>query len=512
MILVLNLGLKSVRAIVFSESGKKLKSASMAVNTALRGDFVEQDPEEWWTKCNLVIKEALAERDLRRSITTLTVTSSSSCLVTLDRTFRPVGSAIMVSDKRARFEALQIGSMEGYRHFCAGKKNNLTSQPSLMAPKILWLRNHDREIYSQAMFFASPNDYLIHRITGVFVTDPLNAEKFFFDVDTNSYPEKLYEELGIPLNRLPPVAAIGTSVGSILPEVSEGFGFAPNQKINLVLSTYDAICAFMGSGVTNEGEGCVVSGTVSSFRVLSRKEPAAFNGGIFTQYDPTHEIFIVGGSNNLGGGLIEWAKQCFYHEERHAYEVMENEARQSLAGAHGVLLLPYLLGERAPHWDSNLRGVFFGLERLHQRKDLMRAVFESVGFSVRDIGEAIESQGITVGCIRFSGGLSRVSLVSELVADIHGKEVQVLEEFETTSLGAFIIAAISSGMYRNLEDASRVVKVREIFMPDVHKHEMYDSFYGLYKDIRVALKGCFEKRQELVEKIYFESTQRIENL
>lgn len=512
MILVLNLGLKSVRAIVFSESGAKLKASSLPINTTLRGDFVEQDPEEWWKKSVLVIQQALTEKEVRDKVTTLTVTSSSSCLVSLDRKFTPLRHAIMVSDMRARRQASRIMDTVWYKDavYRGGKARRFHA--SLMVPKVLWLREHEQEIFNRAEFFASPNDYLIQRMTGIFVTDPLNAEKFFFDVGSGSYPTDLFLELDIRKECLPPVAGIGSTVGQVLPEVKQLLGFSSGQPINVVLSTYDAICAFLGSGVTEEGEGCVVSGTVSSLRVLSWNEPALFNDGIFTQFDPTHQIYIIGGSNNLGGGLIEWAKQCLYRGEKYPYEVMESEARQSSIGGHGLLFLPYLLGERAPHWDLSLRGVFFGLERAHERKDLIRAVFESVGYSIKDIAEAIESQQIKLEGIRFSGGLSRLPLVGELLADILNEEVCVLEEFETTSLGAYLIAAISNGIFQNLQDASKVVKVREIFVPDPEKHAMYDSLHELYTDVRISLRECYQKRHSIVEKLYFDSAQRIENL
>lgn len=511
MILVLNLGLKSVRAIVFSDHGQKLKIVSFPINTTLRGYFVEQDPEEWWNKSVLAIRQVLMEKEIRDEITTLTVTSSSSCLVTLDGKFLCLRNAIMVSDTRAQQQASKIMDTTWYK---AGnhRGNAGRCHASLMVPKIVWLREHEEEIFEKAEYFASPNDYLIQRMTGIFVTDPLSAEKFFFDVGSSSYPNDLFVELDIRKECLPPVAEVGSTVGPVLPEVKKILGFPSDQHVQVVLSTYDAICAFLGSGVTEEGEGCVVSGTVSSLRVLSRNEPALSNDGIFTQFDAAHQIFIVGGSNNLGGGLIEWAKQCLYRDEKYPYEVMESEARQSSIGGHGLLFLPYLLGERAPYWDSSLRGVFFGLERVHERKDLIRAVFESVSFSIRDIAEAIETQGIKLGRIRFSGGLSRLPLVGELMANILAKEIQVLEEFETTSVGAYLVAAISSGIFRNLKDGSKVVKVREIFMPDARKHAMYNSLHELYTDVRIALRNCYMKRINIVEKLYFDSTQRIENL
>lgn len=511
MILVLNLGLKSVRAIVFDDKGKKLKSASKPVHTLLRGDFVEQDPEEWWQKSIEVIREATLERDIRKSIDFITVTSSSSCLVPINSAGRAVMNCIMVSDKRAIPQAEKLRKMPDFK-MLQTVSNNFVAQPSFMIPKILWLKENEPELFSQTKYFLASNDFLVYRITGNICTDVLNAEKFYYDLDQKTYPADLLNEIGIPENSLPPVQHIGFEVGEINSQFKSLTGLPEGKEIKVYLSTYDAICAFFGSGVSEEGEGCDVSGTVSSLRVLSKIKPALIKEGIFTQYEPTNKVYIVGGSNNLGGGLIEWTKQCFYQDERYPYEVMEKEAMESLPGARGIIFLPYLLGERAPLWNTSARGVFFGLERLHNRKDFTRAIFESAGFSIRHLMEVIESQNIDVSSVRFSGGLSRIKFIGQLKADVLGKEVHLLDEFETTSLGAYFLTGLSTGLFSSMEEAKQIVKVREVILPDPERHEIYSQFYEMYKEIYERLEPIYEKRQNLMDHTYFQKIERIENL
>lgn len=214
----------------------------------------------------------------------------------------------------------------------------------------------------------------------------------------------------------------------------------------------------------------------------------------------------------MGGGLIEWVKQCYYQNEMLPYERMEKDAGEASLGAGGVIFLPYLLGERAPLWDSDARGIF-GLERMHTRKEMTRAVFESTGFIDLDMIAAIEETGIKIKSIRLSGGLARINLISQIKADITGRTVQVLSEFETTATGAAMIALYGQGVYSSLKEAADCfAKVRMVICPDRKNHDKYKELYSLYKETYHTLKPLFPKRMEVTERLYSSRRIRIENL
>jgi sugar (pentulose or hexulose) kinase len=509
MILVLNLGLKSIRAIVFDYQGNKIANSSMPVHTSLGGKLVEQSALEWILLAKKVIKDVLRTPGISEKIRHMTVTSSSSCLIGVDEEGRPLHPAIMVSDKRAEEQAKNIEKMPEFKN--AYKKIRIPMDPYLMLPKIVWVKENNPEVFKKAVKFLSPNDFFIAWLTGENVSDYFNAEKYLYDIIGQRYPEELYEKLGISIEQLPKVITPGQVVGKIRKEIYEELGFKRNVEV--VLTTYDALCAFFGSGVAEEGEACDVSGTVTSFRVFSRRSSCAHLDSIFTQPFGHSGIYIVGGSNNLGGGLIEWLKQCFYCDKKRPYEKMEQEAMESTPGAGGLIFLPYLMGERAPIWDTYARGAFFGLERFHTRKDITRAVFESAGFSIKSILKIIEENGIDVKDIRVSGGLSRLKYISQLKADITGKKIKVVEEFETTSLGALIVASIGLGIYEDFKEASnKIVKIKQIVSPNIENFEKYQEIYNLFCDVYKALKPLFKERSEMNRKLNFERIETVENL
>ncbi|MBR1396791.1 MAG: hypothetical protein IJ563_04585 [Selenomonadaceae bacterium] len=508
-VMVINLGLKSIRCIIFDQNGMKLGSAAIAVHTAVNDTYVEQDVTQWTNNAIKVMQTALKESRVSR-IDFITVTTSASCLVCIDENGNPLCRALMVSDKRAKREVNEINAMPEFQS--VRDKTGLDMSVSLMLPKILWIKNNRPEVFEKTAFFLSPNDFLINFLSGKVVTDELNALKYHYILSQQSYPEALLKQLGIPLTKLPKVDIVGSKVGTIRKEFAEAVNI--NNDIQVIISSYDAICSFIGSGVSDEGEASDVSGTVTVLRTISRKNNLKSSKRVYVTPFRNNEFQIVGGSNNLGGGLIEWVKQCYYQREEFPYEVMEKDARESEVGAKGLIFLPYLLGERTPIWNDEARGVFFGLERMHTRIDMTRAVFESTGFIDLDISEAIRETGAEVNSVRLSGGLARLQLISQIKADILGMDVMVLSEFETTASGAAMIALSGeSGVYSNLKEAAdKFAAIRMIIKPDIENHKKYKYMYELYRETYEAMKPIYSRRMEVLAQIRKERDIQIENL
>lgn len=506
-VLVINMGMKSIRSIVFDSKGQKLASASRALSTRLNDQHVEQDPDEWWSSAIKVVRESMREMD-RRSIDYITVTASASCLICANEDGDALDACIMVSDKRDGKEREIVAGM-GRRGSFENAQNSQNAGP--MLAKILWIKRHRPELFAQTRWFLAPNDYLIAKLSGQFVTDTLNAQKCGYDVERHEYPKRALHEMGVEEKTLPAAVQVGAKVGYIKESVAKQMGLP--ASVEVVVTTYDAICSFFGSGVLQEGEASDVSGTVTAFRAISYQQNLRATGQVFVTPYPQQACHIVGGSNNLGGGLIEWAKQCYYNNELYPYEAMEKEASESHLGAGGLIFLPYLLGERAPIWDDTVRGVLFGIERFHTRKDIARAIFESTAFIDRDFVDAIEKAGIHIRNIRVSGGLARMSLINQIKADVTGKEIRVLSDFETTATGAALLALLAAGEFADMGEAVRAFStVRMIIKPDMAHHAQYERVYAFYKKLYQRTRELFSERKELCANLYVEKDCTVENL
>ena len=514
MILVVNLGLKSIRAIIFDFDGRRIATAARRVNSRLSGDWVEQDAGEWTEKLYQVVREVADSTNVRSGIKYVTVSCSASCLVPVDGSMTPTSRVIMVSDRRAAEEGRRIADNTHFQEL-AKRYGYAASQYSQMA-RMLWLKEHNNDAYKRTVNFLSPNDFLIAKLTGgVIVTDPLNAEKNFFDNDNGVYPNELYDAFGLSVEALPRCVPIGENVGPMDARIAADFGLENRPEV--IVSTYDAICSVFGTGVASPGQVCDVSGTVTSVRMYSDTPFADPLKRVTSQYFSPTGGYLIGGSNNLGGGLIEWAKTCFYKDAPNPYELMQTESagdENSVSARHsGLVFLPHLLGARAPSWNADARGVLFGLERQHDRGAIVRAIFESIGFSIRDFLEVFKESGTTPDMITASGGLAKIMIANEIKATITGLPYHFMDEFESTSLGAAIIVMCGAGLFPSYSDACRqIVVTRQIFLPRRHDQAYYEDMYGLYCELASTVEPLFPARLKIVERHRSNVMEYVENL
>ena len=191
-------------------------------------------------------------------------------------------------------------------------------------------------------------------------------------------------------------------------------------------------------------------------------------------------------------------KATIVQSDEDAYDIMEKETAEIKPCSDGLILLPYLLGERTPVWNPLARGVFFGLSRHHTRKHMLKAIFESAGFTVLHIAETLKELGIGIKAISASGGLSQISSICQIKADMLGVPISIVDEFETTSLGSAILAGVGSGYFPNLKEATdALIRKSKHFEPNKNNHEIYLNYFDLYKKIYANLKDLFPEREKL---------------
>ena len=505
--LVVNLGLKSVRCIAFTSDGRVLAQHSRPIRTSVSNERVEQDPREWQSLTWDVVRSVTSELGGRvDEVEFVTVTTSASCLVPTDESGRPLRDAILVSDTRATKEATRLSNTVEFQGVRA--EGGFSSSADLMLPKILWLQRYEPDVAERTSNYLNAGDFLVAQLTGEFVTDPNNASKFHYLGTRDAYPERLLDSLGIDPKTLPSVQPMGSEVGSLRADAAEELGLP--ETCHVRLSTYDALAAVTGTGAFEVGEAVDVSGTVTSFRAVTDHH----------LYDPAHRIYVTehigrnrwlaGGSNNLGGGIIEWLRDWMFEGADDPYADMEELAAGQPPCPGGLVFLPHLLGERAPVWNPDCRGVFFGLNRAHGRGEIVRAVLEGACFSARHIGAVLEDLDVPVESVAVSGGLSRLDVVNQIKADMFGVPVKKPSNFETTSIGAALIGLVGTGVYEDgAEGFEEFCDIDRVYEPDPDRHAVYREYMDLYRDVYDSLSGAYSRRARLLEDLREEGVDEL---
>ncbi len=499
MILVINLGLKSIRSIIFDYKGSRISLAREPINSYLKSDFVEQDANEWKIKFFRVIKKSIIAAGKRCKINYITVTCSSSCLILVNKKFEPIHPIIMVSDKRAGKQAKKINSLTTLKKLNKNNKYNITNYSQIS--RILWIKENKPQIFKKVYKFLSPNDYLIGLLLdGETFTDPLNAEKFMYDEKTLRYVSEIYSQISIDTNLLPACLEIGSNLGTLDSKVAKDLNL--KNKPEVILTTYDAITSIFGGGGIEDGTVNDQSGTISSIRMYSKKKYIDNKSRVFCQYYKPTNGYFIGGSNNLGGGLIEWSKDVFYKNSNDAYRLMDLESRKAndFSFNQGALLFsPNLMGSRTPDWNPDERGTFFGIERFHSRGDFMRSIFESIAFTLKDIIEIIGKGSTKPKKIIGGGGLSRIPIANELKSTITGLPFYTSKEFEITALGAAIIVLTTNKHYTSTRQAMSSMNIeKQKILPNNKYKNYYEDLYNYYLELKKESYPLYKKHRQII--------------
>ena len=265
-----------------------------------------------------------------------------------------------------------------------------------------------------------------------------------------------------------------------------------------VIGASDGCLANLGANAIKSGDAAVTIGTSGAIRIIADKPKNDESERIFS-YILTEDHFVLGGPVNNGGIIFRWFRDNFSQIERataeslgiDTYELLTKEASKVTAGANGLIFLPYLLGERAPHWDANSKGVFFGINITHKREHFLRALLEGVIFGVYSVGKALEETTGNIDTIYATGGFVRSELWVQMLSDVFNKKVVVAESYESSCLGAVVIGMKAIGLINNIEEVEKLVPIAQTFTPNIENHEVYMKTFEIYERLYLKLKDEF---------------------
>jgi xylulokinase len=500
-ILAHDLGTTGNKATLYNADGQLVGSAFYGYTTEYpQIGWAEQNPHDWWKAvCNSThqLLERLGVRG--NEIACITFSGQMQGAVALDAKANPLRPAIIWADQRASEQVAHLSKQIDPADIYHLTGHRLSVAYSLH--KILWIRDHQPDIYRATHKFTHAKDAIVARLTGRFVTEPSDASGMnLYDLQNGDWSGKILDAAEMDTAKLPEIVRSVDVVGEVLPSVAAEIGIPAGTPV--VIGGGDGACASVGAGSVEEDVVYSYVGSSAWIATASRKpiyDPAQRT---FTFGHVVPGLFIPMGTMQTAGASYQWARDQLSPLERQSaealgvspYVLMNAVAEGSPAGANGLIFLPYLLGERAPRWNPNARAAFLGLTIRHTRADLLRAVMEGVAMNLRVILMVMRQQGAGMDSIRVIGGGITGRLWAQIMADVYGiplHRLTVLEE--ATSMGAAVIGGVGIGLYPAFSIAESMNSVAETIQPNPAHRAAYDFAYGIFEAAYTALEPVFTK-------------------
>ena len=496
----IDIGTTGAKTLLIDAEGRVLETATVEYPMYTpRPLWAEQDPEDWWRATVESIQQVLARSAIDpRSVTGLGLTGQMHGMVMLDGAGRTLRPCIMWNDQRTGPQCDWIMDTVGCERFL-----DLTLNPALpgfTAPKIIWTRDNEPEVYARAAKVLLPKDYIRYRLTGVYATEVSDASgTVLLDVSKRSWSREVLEALDIPAEWMPECLESPSVSGHLTAQSAELTGLPAGLPV--VGGGGDQAAGGVGNGIVEPGLVSVTlgtSGVLFAYTAVPHRDP---KGRLHTFCHAVPGKWHVMGVTLAAGGSFRWFRDTLGQMETHVgrlsgvdpYQILTAEASKAPAGCEGLLYLPYLSGERTPYPDPNARGVYFGLTLRHDKRHLVRAVLEGVAYSLRDSLELFRELGVPVEQVRASGGGARSPIWRQILADVFGTELVTINITEGAPYGAALLAGVGTGVYASVPEAcSATIRIDSRIEPIAANQVRYDEYYAVYRSLYPSLKPAYD--------------------
>lgn len=483
-IIGVDIGTGSTKAVAIDSNGVILGSSQVHYPTISgEGGISEQDPERVWQ----AFIECLARlvNDVRVPPHAIALSSAMHSLIPVTEDGIPLANMMTWADGRSSEIAMRL------RNTSAGRKlYEETGTPlHAMSPlcKLIWLRENSPSLFQQTARFVSIKEFIWHKLFDIWEIDySIASATGLFNINTLEWHVDALAEAGITVDRLSRPVNTTTFRTSIDNALALKIGIATSTPI--MIGASDGCLANVGSFAVESGIAALTIGTSGAIRV-TRDKPAVNWGQMTFNYRLDEKYFVSGGPINNGGVALKWYAQKLLNrslDSADAYAELLGALTAIPPGSDGLIFLPYILGERAPIWNSHACGVFFGVTAQHHQQHFTKAVIEGILFSLYQIMKGIEGDGVPIKQIHVSGGFVKSHAWVQLLATIFGKKVVLVNRDDASAIGGAFLAFDKlgiAGTFNNFNDQETIT-----FLPDEQMHNVYNTkFFPVYEHLYRSL-------------------------
>ena len=505
----IDIGTTSTKTILFTEQGDVIKKSSQdyPLYSPILG-AAEQDPEEIFSAVITTVRQVIEESNIQPSqVLCLSFSAAMHSLVAVDSQGKPLTKSITWADQRSEKWAEKI--LTEYLGHDIYLKTGTPIHPMSPFVKITWLRHELPEIFAKAAKFISIKEYIFYKLFGEYIVDySIAATTGLLNLKTLSWEKDALEIAGISENQLSKIVSTTYIFKSMKQEFASAMGISAD--VPTVIGASDGVLSNLGVGAIASGTVAVTVGTSGAIRAVVNKRTIDPQARLFC-YPLTENYWIVGGAVNNGGIALRWVRDHLADTEvataklleQDPYEIITAIAKTVAPGAEGLIFHPYLAGERAPFWDANARGSFFGLSLHHTKAHIMRAILEGVVYNLYLVLQALEDVIGEAKSIRATGGFARSPLWRQMLADVFNREIIVPESYESSCFGAAILGLYALKKIPSLDVVSQMIGETQRHQPNPENVKTYQKIIPIYSRLLESFKGEYANiaslQSELIE-------------
>ena len=493
----LDIGTTSAKAVIFHKNGIVLAENEQP--------YPVKHPEPGWAEQDPVLIEEAAIKALRtaiingkingKNILSVGLSSAMHSLICIDNKWDALSPSITWADGRAISQADNLKNTD--KGTSIYLRTGTPIHPMSPLTKLIWMRENRIEAYEQAKRFVSIKEFLTGRWFDTASVDySIASATGMFDIETLSWNEEALELAGISVSQLSTPVEPTFIFQGMHPSIAERIGIPAD--IPFAAGGSDGPLANLGIGAIDPGETAITIGTSGAIRQMNAKPRTDEKQQVFC-YAFSKERWILGGPINNGGIVLQWLNDVLGQEtletainkNEDPYTIMLSAAEKVAPGANGLLFLPYLNGERAPHWDANARASFIGLSMHHHKSHMVRAGLEGVLFSLLSVSAALRQLTGETNTLYASGGFARSSFWVQMLADIFGQDIHLPMSHQSSAWGAAWCSLLAVNEVNTFQEIKEHIPMRDTIKPHMETHQTYTELYQVYRSLYDSLKPTF---------------------
>lgn len=493
-IIGVDIGTTSTKVVLYDQTGTAIASANHGYPLyQTEPGMAEEAPAAIYDAVIAGITEVTAKAT--QPVAGISFSAAMHSLILLDEHYNPLTRMLTWADNRAALAAQQLRARPDAHELYW--RTGTPLHPMTPLAKLVWLATTQPELHRQARWFVDIKAYVLQRLCGQLVTDYSIANASgLFNLHQLTWDTQALQLAQVQASQLPKLVDTTTQLTGLTPAVAAQTGLPTNTP--LIVEASDGCLANLGVNALAPGVAAVTIGTSGAVRVVSAQPKLDPAGRLFCYY-LAPQRWIIGGPVNNGGNVLRWVQDTLFMTEKQAegqdsYELMTSLATQVPAGSHGLLMHPYLNGERAPLWDANARGAYFGLTARHTRADLVRAALEGICFNLDHVAKMVQALTGPFTTLQASGGFTRSKTWVQILADTFETTVTIPVGFESSSLGAAILGFTSLGVITDLSRAAEnMVAAGQAQRPNVTAAKTYRELYPIYEQLATAYQPIYQQ-------------------